>query len=80
MSKNIKISLTLNNRKNTFFRRMDNNNIPLFTTNINSAHAIKENDIKPLLISIIKTYGKKNVKDIKIILENGLEKELKLKI
>lgn len=79
MAKNIKISLTLNGRKNTYFRRFDYNNQPIFTTNANSAHPLKKNDIKPLVISLIKTYGKNSIKDVKVILENGIEKELKLK-
>lgn len=68
-----KIALTLNGRKNTYFRRFDSvTHKPLFTTNINSAHVIKGNDIPKIIKETIITYGKDNVKGIKLIKDDTI--------
>lgn len=68
-----KLSLTLNGRKNTYFRRFDTiSNKPLFTTNINSAHSIKGNDILIVLKETMLNYGKDNIKDIKLIKDDTI--------
>ena len=66
-AKNIKLEFTLNGRKKTYFRRIDYSLKPLTTTNINSAKLIREEDVKPILLMLMKEYGKDNVKDVKTI-------------
>ena len=66
-AKNIKLEFTLNGRKKTYFRRIDYSSKPLTTTNINSAKLIREEDVKPILLMLMKEYGKDNVKNVKTI-------------
>lgn len=61
----VKLEFTLNGRKNTYFRRLDNYNKPLTTTNINSARLIKESEVPNIVKRLIIEYGKNNIKDIK---------------
>ena len=60
----IKLSFTLNNRKNTFLRRMDIYGEPITTTNESMARAFKQKDVPYLLKKLITKYGKENIKDI----------------
>lgn len=66
----VKLSFTLNGRKNTYLRRMDIYGKPLTTTNINSARAIKENEVPQYIKRLIKEYGKDNIKDVNVIKED----------
>ena len=66
----VKLSFTLNGRKNTYLRRMDIYGKPLTTTNINSARSIKENEVPQYIKRIIKEYGKDNIKDVNVIKED----------
>lgn len=63
----VKLSFTLNGRKNTFFRRFDLFGKPLITTNVNSARNVKESDVSNILKKLINEYGKDNIKDVKPI-------------
>ena len=63
----VKLSFTLNGRKNTYLRRMDIYGKPLTTTNINSARGIKENEVPQYIKKLYLEYGKNNVQDINII-------------
>lgn len=63
----VKLEFTLNNRRNTYFRRFDLYGKPLITTNVNSARTIKESDISQVIKRLMIEYGKDNVKDIKPI-------------
>jgi hypothetical protein len=63
----VKLSFTLNGRKNTYLRRMDIYGKPLTTTNINSARGIKENEVPQYIKKLYLEYGKDNVQDINII-------------
>lgn len=60
----VKLSFTLNGRKNTYLRRMDIYGKPLTTTNINSARAVKENEVPQYIKKLYLEYGKENVQDI----------------
>ena len=66
----VKLSFTLNGRKNTYLRRMDIYGKPLTTTNINSARSIKENEVPQYIKRLIKEYGKDNIKDVNVIKED----------
>ena len=66
----VKLSFTLNGRKNTYLRRMDIYGKPLTTTNKNSARGIKENEVPQYIKKLYLEYGKDNVQDINIIKED----------
>lgn len=63
----VKLSFTLNGRKNTYLRRMDIYGKLLTTTNINSARGIKENELPLYIKKLYLEYGKENIQDIKPI-------------
>lgn len=65
--KNTIIEFTLNNRKHTYYRRLDIANKPLVTTNINNARKVSKYDVAPIIRKLFKEYGKGNIKDFNLI-------------
>lgn len=61
------IEFTLNNKKHTYYRRLDIADKPLVTTNINNARKVNKQDVVPIVRKLFKEYGKDNIKNINLI-------------
>ena len=64
--KNTILSFSLN-VKNMFLRRMDMFGSPVITSIKKMARKFNKNELPSIIISLYKTYGKNNIKDIKPI-------------
>ena len=64
--KNTILSFSLNG-KNMFIRRMDMFGSPVITSIKKMARKFNKSDLPSIIISLYKTYGKNNIKDIKLI-------------
>ena len=63
----VRLSFTLNGRKNTYLRRIDMYGKPLTTTNINSARKFKDTEVKGIVKLLMKEWGKNGIKDLNVL-------------
>lgn len=69
-NKRVMLEFTLDGHKHTFFKRIDVYGDPVATTNKLNARKVKQKDVKALIESLIKHYGKDKIADIKTMDED----------